>query len=150
MDTRQDNLMLGAAVGLPQADELASAVRNFVGNIRHKAQLKEGTKIIQSGNLSALNGGMLDRLIEANVNPAYYIKAPVYIARIKADPGFANAMAVRLGQFGLTSSGTSIDNNTEGVSENMSIIFDKIKKYIPYIIGGILVIFVFYKYVLKK
>lgn len=151
MDTRQDNLQLGAAAGVPMVDELASALKNFAGNIRHKAQLKKGMEYIQSGNLSAINGGMLDRLIEANVNPAYYVNAPVYKQRIIDQPMFAQAMQARLAQFGMTSGGPS---NTQpvggGTVENELTMLDGVKKYLPHIIIGGILIFVFYKYVLKK
>lgn len=146
-----DNLQIGAAVGLPQADTIASALKNFGGSVRHKAQLKKALRYVETGYLSGLNGGMLDRLIESNMSPAYYINAPVYIQRIKDDPNFAAAMAPRLAAVGINPSGQPTNNNpTEGIAIDSTSIVNSFKKYLPYIIVGAILIYVIYKFVLKK
>jgi hypothetical protein len=144
-----DNLEIGATLGIPAADQLANALKGFAGSIRHKAQLKQGLEIVRSGNLNDLNGGMLDRLIESNINPSFYINSPVYQKRIIDQPLFAAAMQPRLAAFGLNGSGQVITNKDSAGENIVPTKGESIKKYIPVIIGLILAGVLIY-YVSKK
>jgi len=93
---RHDNVTL-EDTGLPGGgaiDSAASALKNFTGSIRHRAQLKQGIALASQGRYSELSGGMVDRMIEAGVDPSMYNRSPTWLSR----PGNASTAAAQGGQ----------------------------------------------------
>jgi len=70
-----DNLVVQEAL------DVGKIVTGFAGNIRRKAQLRKALQLVKAGRGDEMNGGMIDRLIEAGVPPEYYNTTPVWLAR---------------------------------------------------------------------
>jgi len=70
-----DNLVVQEAL------DVGKIVTGFAGNIRRKAQLRKALQFVKAGRGDEMNGGMIDRLIEAGVPPEYYNTTPVWLAR---------------------------------------------------------------------
>src|SRR5665647_299132 len=142
MDLISDNLSVSdLAPGGEIVDNLGNIAKNFMGSIAHKAQLKSGLSYIASGDLSKLTGAQLDRLIEANTPAHLYTKSPVYIARWN-DP---NQGAWRTKMIPIVAADTAdplynpgivVAKNANGTNTNVPV---DIKKYIPWILGAIVV-----------
>lgn len=54
MDTRTDDLQIGTALGVPLADEAASAIKNTATSIRNRAKAKKAQKISDAGGYGTL------------------------------------------------------------------------------------------------
>ena len=147
MELISDNLSV-SDTGIPGGevvDQIGNILKGFGGSIAHKAQLKSGLSYIQSGDLSKLTGAQLDRLIEANTPPSLYIKSPVYIARIAypMQVAFRAQMTQRIAN----ENGASITTGTTGLNADgskKSQIPTDIKKYIPWILGAIVIVVLIY------
>ena len=140
---RKDNVagavVLGATTAVNMAQGVSSALKNFTGSIRHKAQLKQGLALVQAGKGDKMSGGMVDRLIEAGVEPSWYNTTPTYLSR----PGNAAKAAAA----------TKVLSNPNATitEENVSdvVVADKFKRYLPYIIGGVVLV-VLVIFILKR
>lgn len=134
-----DNLTLASA-GVPGgaiADTLASSLKGLAGNIRNKSKLKTAQANLAAGRLNDINSFSVNLLIGAGVRPEVYTKIPAFIN----DPANAKLIADLAGG----DKGIIIAKNADGTSPAQ---FD-IKKYIPYIIG-VIVIGVLIYFIVKK
>ena len=130
---RHDNITL-EDTGLPGGgaiDSAASALKNFAGSIRHRAQLKQGIELASQGRYSELSGGMVDQMIAAGVNPSMYNRSPTWLSR----PGNASIAASQGGQ------GVN-PNLVTGNADPMNFFTSTTFKYI--VVGVIIIIAVYF------
>lgn len=116
-----DNLVVQEAL------DVGKIVTGFAGNIRRKAQLRKALELVKKGRGDEMNGGMIDRLIEAGVPPEYYNTTPVWLAR----PGNIAKAAEQ----------TKVVKDPNAVVDN-NVSF--LKKNVIYIVIGILAVVIIF------
>jgi len=124
-----NNLTL-AQTGVPGGgaiDSVASIAKNLAADARNKSKLKTAKANLAAGRLNNINAFSVQLLIGAGVSSTLYTQIPAF----QTDPGFAELRA----QLG---TGIIVAKNADGTNVPINEI-DSLKKYIPWILGAIVV-----------
>lgn len=147
MDLISDNLSVSDVMprGGAAIDELGNIAKGIF-NDNDKAKLKDALKKVSSGNLNGMTGHQTNLLIRYGISPDIYTQIPEWKLRDAA--GKAYALQFFPPPAGtptyLTASGTT----KTSVAEALTVPVD-IKKYIPWILGVIVVAALIY-FISKK
>ena len=129
-DERHDDLAIGATVGLPEIDAVASGLKNAGKKIVSKAKLRKAQRQLDSGGVESLTPVQKDMLgISRDPTPEERLRGVTYVNN--GVPSYAVGGAPPL------TDGTSVDDSG-------------IKRFIPYIIGVVLLGIIIYLIVKKK